>query len=94
MGLTLVSYLCGAGAGGSRNCGCSDGGRRNCGGDGGSIRAGVGPISRGKRRVTHSLPEGKEMKNGRGRVSEEKKWDGFEMKMKEGEGGGGGGWFK
>ena len=36
--------------------------------------------------------EGKEMKNGRRRVSEveEKKWDGFEMKMK-GEGGGGGG---
>ena len=30
------------------------------------------------------------MKNGRGRVSEEKKWYGFEMKMK-GEGGGGGG---
>ena len=34
--------------------------------------------------------EGKEMKNER-RVSEvkEKKWDGFEMKMKGGEGGGG-----
>ena len=88
---------------GSRNCGSSD----SCSSTGGGIRAGVRPTSRGRRRVVHPQPEvvpsaclnhvwareGKEMKNGRGRVSDEKKYDGFELKMK-GEGGGGGGVFK
>ena len=96
VGPTLVSYLCGVRAGATGTVvaamataavvagaatTATAGGWRCSNGCGSCIRAGVGPASRGRRRVAHSQPEvvpsaclnhvwageGKEMKNGEGR---------------------------